>query len=115
VAVDPALFPAHNAPPAAVDAPGYIRVVSRGGTARVRIDGQTFGFCPIVIRVDAGPHVVALESSGDAFLPSQITVNAMPNDTTVATFIARAFAPGSPSPDTSHTTLPHSAADSAKR
>jgi len=117
VAVDPALFPAHNSPPpAVVDAPGYIRVVTKGGTTRVRVDGQTFGFSPIVVRVDAGPHVVSLESSGDAFLPSQITVNAMPNDTTVATFIARSIAPGvAPSaPDTGHSVIPRAAGDSGR-
>ncbi len=90
VAVDPTLFPAHGTPvdPGA-EAPGYIRVVVHGGAARVRIDGHTLGFSPLVVRVDPGPHVVSLESSGDAFLPGQITVNAMPNDTSFAAFSAR--------------------------
>jgi hypothetical protein len=90
VAVDPALFPSRGIPqnPGA-DAPGYIRVLAHGGTARVRVDGRTLGFSPLVVRVDPGPHVVSLESSGDAFLPAQITVNAMPNDTAVAVFAAR--------------------------
>jgi hypothetical protein len=90
VAVDPALFPSRGVPqnPGA-DAPGYIRVLAHGGTARVRVDGRTLGFSPLVVRVDPGPHVVSLESSGDAFLPAQITVNALPNDTAVAVFAAR--------------------------
>ncbi len=98
VAVDPTLFPAHGTPadPGA-EAPGYIRVVVHGGAARVRIDGHTLGFSPLVVRVDPGPHAVSLESSGDAFLPGQITVNAMPNDTSFVAFTARAGTAGSDS------------------
>jgi PEGA domain len=90
VAIDPTLFPAHGTPvdPTA-EMPGYIRVIVHGGAARVRVDGHTLGFTPIVVRVEPGPHVVSLESSGDAFLPGQITVNAMPNDTSFAAFTAR--------------------------
>jgi hypothetical protein len=90
VSVDQTLFPVRGvAQYPTSDAPGYIRVLARGGTARVRIDGRTLGFSPLVVRVDPGLHVVSLESSGDAFLPSQIAVNAMANDTTVAVFAAR--------------------------
>jgi serine/threonine protein kinase len=90
VAVDPTLFPAQAPPPDAnADAAAYIHVIVRGGAARVRVDGRMLGFTPLVVRVDPGPHLVSLESSGDAFLPAQITVNAMPNDTSIAAFAAR--------------------------
>jgi serine/threonine protein kinase len=105
VAVDPTLFPAHGTPPdPATDGPGYIRVIVHGGAARVRVDGRTFGFSPLVVRVEPGPHVVSLESSGDAFLPAQITVNAMPNDTSFAAFGARV--PGTSSADTTPAPAP---------
>jgi PEGA domain len=68
--------------------PGYIRVVARGGAARVRLDGQLLGFTPLVIKVDAGTHYVSLESSGDAFLPSQLTIDAVSSDTVQALFTA---------------------------
>jgi len=98
VAVDPTLFPAHGTPqnPAA-DGPGFIRVFARGGAARVRIDGRTFGFSPQVVRVEPGQHVVSLEGSGDAFLPPQITVTAVASDTSVAVFTARVTRGGSDS------------------
>ena len=115
VAVDPALFPAHGVPadPAGEGA-GYIHVVVHGGAARVRIDGHTLGFSPLVVRVDPGPHNVSLESSGDAFLPGQITVNALPNDTSFAAFtvrvngdsVAKAIAPANK--DSGGTSLPPS-------
>jgi serine/threonine protein kinase len=90
VAVDPTLFPTHGAPQdVASDGPGYIRVFARGGAARVRIDGRTLGFSPLVARVEPGLHVVSLEGSGDAFLPPQITVNATASDTSIAAFTAR--------------------------
>jgi serine/threonine protein kinase len=90
VAVDPTWLPTRGTgPDAAGDGPGYIRVFARGGTARVRIDGRTFGFSPQVVRVEPGQHVVSLEGSGDAFLPPQITVNAAASDTTLAVFTAR--------------------------
>lgn len=87
VAVDPTLFPQRNAPTG--DAPGYIRIVARGGAAKVRVDGRTYGFSPQVVRVEPGAHVVSLEGSGDAFLPAQITVTAAPYDTLAAVFTAR--------------------------
>ena len=88
VSVDPTLVPTRNRVVAA-DAPGYIRVVARGGTARVRVDGRTYGFSPLFVRVAPGTHVVSLESSGDAFLPAQITIDAISDDTLAAVFSAR--------------------------
>ena len=67
-------------------APGYVRVVTRGGSARVRVDGQRFGFTPQLLRVDAGPHVVTVEGAGDAFLPSQLRVEVVAGDTAAAVF-----------------------------
>jgi Protein kinase domain len=88
VSADRTLFPARNRIPAP-DAPGYVRVLARGGTARVRIDGRMYGFSPLIIRVGPGAHVVSLESSGDAFLPAQISVSVVSNDTAAAIFSAR--------------------------
>jgi len=70
------------------DDPGYIRIEARGGAAKVRLDGRTLGFTPLVVRVDAGPHYVSLESSGDAFMPDRLTVQAVANDTVSAVFTA---------------------------
>jgi serine/threonine-protein kinase len=88
VSADRTLFPARNRIPAP-DAPGYVRVLARGGTARVRIDGRMYGFSPLILRVGPGAHVVSLESSGDAFLPAQISVSVVSNDTVAAIFSAR--------------------------
>jgi serine/threonine-protein kinase len=71
------------------DGPAYIRVAVRGGAGKVRIDGHTLGFTPLVVRVDPGPHLVSLESGGDAFLPAQLTVNAVAADTVAALFAAQ--------------------------
>jgi hypothetical protein len=91
VSADRTLFPARNRIPAP-DAPGFVRVLARGGTARVRIDGRMYGFAPLIIRVGPGAHVISLESSGDAFLPAQISVSVVSNDTVAATFSARVSA-----------------------
>jgi hypothetical protein len=72
------------------DGPAYIRIVARGGAAKVRLDGHTLGFTPLVVRVDAGSHYVSLTSSGDAFMPDHVTVDAVANDTATATFTATA-------------------------
>ncbi len=88
VSADRTLFPARNRIPAP-DAPGYVRVLARGGTARVRIDGRMYGFSPLIIRVGPGAHLVSLETSGDAFLPAQISVSVLSNDTVAAIFSAR--------------------------
>jgi len=96
VAIDPTLFPAHAPPRDLItEDVAYIRVSARGGAAHVRVDGKTLGFSPLVVRVDAGPHVVSLEGSGDAFLPTQITVSPNPGDTSVAAFTARVAHQGS--------------------
>ena len=81
------------------DAPGYVRVFARGGTARVRIDGRMYGFSPLIVRVGPGAHVVSLESSGNAFLPAQITVSVVSNDTVAAIFSARLSATDGPAHD----------------
>ncbi len=94
VAVDPTLFPSRNA--VADDDPGYVRVVAHGGTARVRVDGRTYGFSPVVIRVEPGNHMVSLEGSGDAFLPSQISISASERDTILAVFTARVMMRSTP-------------------
>jgi len=70
------------------DEPAYIRILARGGAAKVRLDGRTLGFTPLVIRVDVGGHYVSLESSGDAFMPDHLNVEAVANDTVNAVFIA---------------------------
>jgi hypothetical protein len=70
------------------DGPAYIRILARGGAAKVRLDGHTLGFTPLVIRVDAGSHYVSLESSGDAFMPDHLNVEAVASDTVNAVFAA---------------------------
>ena len=94
VAVDPALGGQYNSQ-VGHDEPAYIRVVVRGGAAKVRVDGHMFGFTPLVVRVDPGTHYVALESGGDAFLPAQLTIEAVSNDTVSALFTARVVRSGS--------------------
>ncbi len=90
LALDTTLLPV-RAPlvPMGRDAPGYIRVIVRGGAAKVRVDGHTYGFSPLVVRVDPGTHNISLEGAGDAFLPSQVMVEAVAKDTTPAVFAAR--------------------------
>jgi serine/threonine protein kinase len=83
------------------DGPAYIRVVARGGAAKVRLDGHTLGFTPLVIRVDAGSHYVSLESSGDAFWPDHVNVDAVSNDTVNAVFAAAGQRDSAPPPATS--------------
>jgi hypothetical protein len=104
VSVDRTLFPVRSrlADP---DAPGFVRVLARGGTARVRVDGRTYGFSPVIVRVGPGAHVVALESSGDAFLPAQITISATSNDTVSAIFSARVSPTEQPGHDADHQPL----------
>jgi len=68
------------------DAPAYIRILARGGAAKVRLDGRTLGFTPIVVRVDAGGHYVSLEGAGDAFMPDHLNIEAVGNDTVNAVF-----------------------------
>jgi hypothetical protein len=76
------------------EGPAYIRIAVRGGEGKVRIDGHTLGFTPLVVRVDPGPHLVSLESGGDAFLPAQLTVDAVAADTVAALFVAQVKRPG---------------------
>jgi hypothetical protein len=104
VSVDRTLFPVRSrlADP---DAPGFVRVLARGGTARVRVDGRTYGFSPLIVRVGPGAHVVSLESSGDAFLPAQITISATSNDTVSAIFSARVSPTDQPTRDADHQPL----------
>ena len=78
--------------PAAYGGDGYVRVVTQGGSARVRVDGRRFGFSPQLLRLDAGRHVVTVEGGGDAFLPSQLTVDVTAGDTASAVFSAPALA-----------------------
>jgi serine/threonine protein kinase len=88
VAVDTALYGGHMPAEGTQEMPAYIRVVARGGAGKVRVDGRALGFTPLVVRVDAGSHLVTLESSGDAFLPAQISIEAVSNDTVQALFTA---------------------------
>jgi serine/threonine-protein kinase len=88
VQVDTALLGGHALAQGVRDLPAYIRVVARGGTAKVRIDGHALGFTPLVVRVDAGTHIVSLESGGDAFLPAQLIIDAVSDDTVQALFTA---------------------------
>jgi hypothetical protein len=62
--------------------------VTRGGSARVRVDGRRYGFTPQLLKLDGGRHIVTVEGAGDAFLPSQLTVDVRANDTTSAVFSA---------------------------
>jgi len=87
VSFDTTLYPRRA--PAVPDAPAYIQVITRGGTAKVRVDGRTYGFSPLIVPVDPGIHYVSLEGAGDAFLPSQLTIHTVVNDTTPAVFSAR--------------------------
>jgi hypothetical protein len=87
VGVDTALL-GGRMPNIGAEMPAYIRVVTHGGSGRVRLDGTLYGFSPMVIKVDAGTHYVSLESSGDAFLPAQLTIDAVSNDTVMALFTA---------------------------
>jgi serine/threonine protein kinase len=90
VSFDTTLYPGRAlASRANRDAPAYIQVITRGGTAKVRVDGGTYGFSPLVVRVEPGRHYVSLEGAGDAFLPSQLTLQTVANDTTPAVFSAR--------------------------
>jgi len=88
VAVDTALYGGHMPAQAGQELPAFIRVVARGGAGKVRVDGKTLGFTPLLVRVDAGTHLVSLESSGDAFLPAQVTIDAVSDDTVLALFTA---------------------------
>ena len=65
---------------------GWIRVVINGGSAPATIDGQRYGSTPVVARVEVGQHLVTVLGGGDAFLPSQISVNVTANDTLPAQF-----------------------------
>jgi serine/threonine protein kinase len=94
------------------DGPAYIRILARGGAAKVRLDGHTLGFTPLVVRVDAGGHYVSLESSGDAFMPDHLNIDAIASDTVNAVFAAAGrtdTAAQTPAPATS---LPSSTAQS---
>jgi hypothetical protein len=73
------------APTAAV---GFIRIVTRGGSARARVDGRTLGFTPYVARVEPGMHYVSVEGAGDIFLPTQHSIDAAEGDTADAVFTA---------------------------
>jgi hypothetical protein len=81
---------------------GYLRVVTRGGSARVRVDGRRYGFTPQLLKVDGGRHIVTVEGAGDAVLPSQLTVDVKSDDTTSAVFSA----PGASRPRTDSVTPP---------
>jgi hypothetical protein len=94
IGIDPALAGAAADAPAAArpaspfgDA-GFLRVTTRGGSARVRVDGRGYGFTPLVLRLDSGRHAVTVEGAGDAFLPLQVTVDVAPGDTAAAVFTA---------------------------
>jgi hypothetical protein len=73
---------------APTEALSFIRVVTRGGSARARIDGRTLGFTPYVARVEPGMHYVSVEGAGDTFLPTQHAIDAAEGDTTDAVFTA---------------------------
>jgi serine/threonine protein kinase len=107
VAIDPSLGGGTIA--RGSDGPAYVRIVARGGAAKVRLDGRTLGFTPLVVRVDAGSHYVSLESAGDAFLPDHLNVEATANDTVNAVFMAAGLRPDTAAPGTS---LPASSAQS---
>ena len=84
VALDPALGGGSVA--RSSDAPAYIRILARGGAAKVRLDGRTLGFTPLVVRVDPGGHYVSLEGAGDEFFPDHLNVQAIADDTVNAVF-----------------------------
>ena len=65
---------------------GWIRVAINGGSAPATIDGRRYGSTPVVARVEVGQHLVSVLGGGDAFLPSQISVNVTANDTLPALF-----------------------------
>ena len=65
---------------------GWLRVITQGGSARVRMDGRTFGFTPQFLRVEPGEHVVTVEGAGDTFFPSQVIVSVTAGDTSSAVF-----------------------------
>ena len=71
------------------DDAGYLRVVTRGGSARARVDGRSFGFTPLVVRLGPGPDTVTVVGAGDAFLQSQLSVDVVGGDTASAVFTAR--------------------------
>ena len=104
----------------------FVRIVTRGGSARARIDGRTLGFTPYVARVEPGMHYVSVEGAGDTFLPTQHAIDAVEGDTTEAVFTApgwsaparRAAPVAAPSPATvpvAPTASAQSPADSAAR
>ncbi len=94
VALDPSLGGRENAQ--GDGGPGYIRVIAKGGAAKVRIDGHTLGFTPLVIRIESGNHYVSLESAGDAFEPAQLNVEVVTKDTVTAVFTAASDTASSP-------------------
>ena len=70
--------------------------MSRGGSARARVDGRSYGFTPVVVRVAPGSHAVSVEGAGDAFLPSQLSLDVVGGDTANAVFTARGWTPTRP-------------------
>ncbi len=66
---------------------GWVRIVTRGGTSRARIDARPTGaFTPVLVRVDPGTHVISVEGGGDTFLPAQIKIDVAGGDTVDAVF-----------------------------
>jgi Protein kinase domain len=66
---------------------GWVRVQTRGGTSRARVDARSTGaFTPVVVRVDPGLHVISVEGSGDTFFPAQLPIHVGAGDTTEAIF-----------------------------
>jgi hypothetical protein len=61
-----------------------VKVTYAGGIAQVRVDGRTYGYTPLVIRLDAGQRFISLV--GNAYTPSQIVLEIQPGDTAVAAF-----------------------------
>ncbi|MFL5574511.1 MAG: protein kinase domain-containing protein [Gemmatimonadaceae bacterium] len=131
IGLDPALAGSAASAPAPRPAPpfddaGFLRVITRGGSARVRVDGRGYGFTPLVLRVDPGPHAVTVEGAGDAFLPLQVRVDIASGDTAAAVFTAPGWgrsrpeaapvggAPDAPSPAQAPPPAPPRSADSTR-
>ena len=85
---------------------GVVHVVTRGGSARVRVDGQAYGFSPQLLPVAPGRHHVTVEGAGDAFLPTQVMLDVAAGDTALAEFATPSARAAAQQPAPARVTVP---------
>jgi serine/threonine protein kinase len=76
-------------PPSAAAPKGdgvVIITVDANERAAVFIDGRPRGQTPLTLKISAGKHTVAVRSGTTSFLPSSLSIDVAPGDTTRATF-----------------------------